>query len=991
MKTKIKTIIWLLGCLLPLSSFAQLSVNAFTTSNYNGAEVSCNGAADGELSAIPSNGVAPYTYAWNTVPVQTTQNATGIAAGVYTVTVTDNAAATATASVTITQPSAVAWSISTVANVSCNGGSDGFLSAVATGGTTPPAYTYIWPTGQIGQMAIGLAAGNYCVTATDGNLCPVTICGTITEPTAVSATIMTQVNVDCFGAATGSASAGGMGGSAPYTFLWDPATGSQTSSTATGLAAGNYCVTVTDANGCVSSTCVVITQPAAAIAASITVNANATNSNCTGALQVVPTGGNALYTFNWSNGGTTQNINGLCVGTYGVTVIDAMGCTATAQVTLLDSSVVTATISAVSNYNGANISCNGLADGELQANVFGGTAPYSYLWSNGQNMAIATGLAAGSYTVTVTDNAAATTTASFMLNDPLAVVATIINQNDVSCFGSSDGSLMAISSGGVGPYTYLWNAATGNQITSTATGLAAGSYCVTATDMNGCAASTCANVLEPNQLTATASLVSPTTSGACNGVAQVTASGGNGGPYSYLWSNGVTGLVATGLCQGVSTVMVVDANGCSATTNVTVYDSTFFSTIISPVSNYNGAAISCNGAADGELLANVFAGTAPYTYLWSGGQTSAQVSGLAAGTYSITVTDFAGQTATTTYQLVEPAVLLTALNPSGNYCTQPGTGIITAIGTGGTMPYTYIWSTGASTQTINNLQPGSYIVTVTDANGCTSSASGTIAQGFSLSHTVLNASCLGNDGAINLNLSQGNYNFSWSNGATTEDLSGLAPGLYHVQIYNNAGCVVNQSITVAGGTNGWVSYSITHANCQNTGGAINQTVTGVNNPQYIWSNGAVTEDLVGLAAGYYSCTITDGTGNCSIIRNYIIYTTNNCNVYIRGYVYNVLNTNQCNVSGASRLANVMVRLQPSGITTFTNNYGYYSFTTTTPGNYTVELVNSAQVNMQLCPAGAIAVNNTQQGSSYNNNNFYLMDSVTVSVSVTASVQGWMRA
>jgi hypothetical protein len=163
---------------------------------------------------------------------------------------------------------------------------------------------------------------------------------------------------------------------------------------------------------------------------------------------------------------------------------------------------------------------------------------------------------------------------------------------------------------------------------------------------------------------------------------------------------------------------------------------------------------------------------------------------LAAGTYQVTVTDALSATAVNSFVLNQPAGLSINIVPSGLYCTQPGNGILTSTVSGGTLPYSYNWGNGANTSFINGLAAGTYQLTATDANGCSASNSGVILPHFTISHAVINASCMGNDGAININLSSGNYTFNWSNGRTTEDLSGLAPGIYTLQINNNAGCVV---------------------------------------------------------------------------------------------------------------------------------------------------------------------------------------------------------
>ncbi|MEG1592455.1 MAG: T9SS type A sorting domain-containing protein, partial [Chryseobacterium sp.] len=238
---------------------------------------------------------------------------------------------------TITQPTAMSATTSQT-NISCNGGTNGTASIVVTGGTAP--YTYSWsPSGGTAATASGLAAGTYTVTVTDANACTITRTVTITQPTAMSATT-SQTNISCNGGSNGTASIVVTGGTAPYTYSWSPTGG--TAATASGLAAGTYTVTVTDANACTITRTVTITQPATAVSGTTVVTNVACNGSATGAINLTPTGGTAPYTFNWGGGITTEDRTNLAAGTYTVTITDANGCTGTVSATVTQSSAVAA-------------------------------------------------------------------------------------------------------------------------------------------------------------------------------------------------------------------------------------------------------------------------------------------------------------------------------------------------------------------------------------------------------------------------------------------------------------------------------------------------------------------------------------------------------------------------------------------------------------------------------------------------------------------------
>ncbi len=248
------------------SNVLQITINPSPTLSSTQVNVLCNGASTGSIDLTVTGGTSPYTYAWSNSA--TTQDISGLVAGTYTVTVTDANSCTKTLSATITQPSALALS-STQVNVLCNGNATGSIDLTVSGGTSP--YTYAWSNSATTQDISGLAAGTYTVTVTDANACTKTLSATITQPSALTLS-KTQVNVLCNGNATGSIDLTVSGGTSPYTYAWS---NSATTQDISGLVAGTYTVTVTDANSCTKTISATITQPAA-----LTASATTTNSTC---------------------------------------------------------------------------------------------------------------------------------------------------------------------------------------------------------------------------------------------------------------------------------------------------------------------------------------------------------------------------------------------------------------------------------------------------------------------------------------------------------------------------------------------------------------------------------------------------------------------------------------------------------------------------------------------------------------------------------------
>ncbi len=661
-----------------------------------GTNVSCFGGSNGSATATASGGNGSFTYAWSNGG--TTATISNLTTGTYTVSVT-SAGQTATGSYTVTQPTAVAVSVSGT-NVSCFGGSNGTATAAASGGTAP--FTFLWSNGATTATISGLAAGTYFATATDANACTSTGSVVISAPAQLVATV-SGTNVLCNSGTSGTASVAASGGTAPFTFSWS---NGATTATISGLVAGTYSATATDANGCTATGSVTISQPTA-LAVSVS-GTPATNGN-DGTTTATPTGGTPAYSYLWSNGGTTQTISGLVAGTYSNTTTDANGCTATGSVTIagggnpIDISIST-----------TNVSCFGGSDGSATATATGGNGSFTFAWSNGATTATISGLNAGSYIVSVTSGAATATTTAVISQPASALTATATGTN-ILCNGASTGTATATATGGTAPYTFLWS---NGGTTQTISGLPAGTYTVSATDANGCTATASVTLTQPaGGINLAFVATKPSCFGGANGKLKVTATAGTA-PYTYLWSNGQTVQTAINLAAGTYSVVVTGANGCTRFGSGTVTQPTEI-----VISSFTAVAPACPGDANGTLKVTATGGTTPYTYLWSNGQTTQTATGLAAGTYSVTVKDKNLCTKTGSGTVANPpAIVITSITSQLLAAGYKVT--VNAVGGTGTKKYRRstgpgTWTTFQTSKFFTGLTAGTYTFEVQDTKLCT--------------------------------------------------------------------------------------------------------------------------------------------------------------------------------------------------------------------------------------------------------------------------------
>jgi hypothetical protein len=591
---------FLTGCNRDMTNSTTVSVNPTPNVAVSTVSSSCS-SSNGSAIAVASGSTAPYTYLWSTTPAQNSATATNLAAGSYTVTVTDANGCSRMGLATVSANSTLVSSASAINHVTCNGGSNGSASASASNGTAP--YTYQWiPSGGNSSTAVNLAAGSYTVLVTDANGCTSSNMVSITQPPALAATISILNGVDCNGGSNGVAAVSVSNGTAPFTYQWTPSGGN--GATASNLSAGVYTVLVTDANGCSTSSSANVPQSSTLAASASALNNVSCNGGNNGAATTAVSGGTSPYTFQWSpSGGNGVTANNLSAGTYTVLITDANGCTSSAFATITQPSAIAAT-----PYVLNNVSCNSGTNGRAVASVSGGTSPYTFQWSpSGGNTATANNLSAGTYTAFITDANGCTSSSSATITQPSALTASASPLNNVWCNGGSNGRAVANASGGTPPYTFQWSPSGGN--TATANNLSAGAYTVLIIDANGCNSSSSATITQPPSLS---SSVAVTNSGCSqsNGAIDLTVSGGTPG-YTYLWSNGATTQDISGLSPGNYTVTVTDSYSCFIIQTATVISSGTLPATPGPIS---GRDLICRNSQQTYSVAAVTGAT---SYTWT--------------------------------------------------------------------------------------------------------------------------------------------------------------------------------------------------------------------------------------------------------------------------------------------------------------------------------------------------------------------------------------
>lgn len=900
--------------------------NLFTVSETIN-NIECGGECTGLIN-ITVNPSGSYTFVWrdeNNQIISNNEDASGLCAGIYTLEVSGEGC-TDFFTYTVTEPEPMAIQIVEVENPTCFGQNNGSIDIEVTGGVGP--YTYFWTSdgcvifNNTGQDLNNLLDCCYSVTVMDATGCQVTreIC--LEAPQVMNLFISTPsdsnglFDVSCNGASDGSISLTVSGGT-PDCTTWAPECyfiewsvdvtqygNPANASFITNLPGGTYAVNVTDANGCLATTTINLTEPE-----EIQSNAIITDVTCHGNNDgtITPNifgGSSTFVNYLWSpsvspNPDDATTLVGLDPGCYTLTVTDSYDCIETFTYCVDEPEVLTASLDVIQP-----TPCTVLCDGTINVNISGGVEPYTVIITDGEGNtytgAFVSDLCDGSYSVFVEDANGCTVELNTTLDSPDTYQVTIQANTllpgqlyTLNCFGDCTGNLTALPSGGAEPFSFLWTDLEGNELSTDAnvSDLCAGIYCVQVTDNSGCVVVECYEITQPQEplvITADISLYpgdyNVSCFGACDASIDLTVTGGVP-DYTFLWDDG-NGLDPQedqfDLCAAYHEVLVTDDNGCFQLLEFDLIEPAPI-VVNETISSFDGGFnVSCNGACDGSITLEILGGEPDYTVFWPElditGETT--VTGLCAGTYTAIITDAIGCSEEVSYTLTQPEVLTVNLDQSFN-CTT-GLTTICATVTGGSGDYDAAWDTGATSTCIDVTESGDYCVTITDSNGCTETMCITI-DAFSqieLTSATEATTCGECNGSITLGITggQGNYSIDWTGAGTVDDnivQTNLCNGTYDVTVSDNGGCSTSLTIEVEEGPNPFIQAIATNPLCYGSNdGSITAVLSNGNGEiAFSWTyNDDPYEgglDLEDLAPGVYEISWSD-EANCTGSQSYTL-------------------------------------------------------------------------------------------------------------------------
>lgn len=819
-------------------------------------QILCNGATNGAVQVEVAGGTKPYKFNWSNG--KTSQNLLDVKAGTYTLNIEDAKGCKRSLTAVINEPSKLISSLVSTKNVSCFDGNDGYINVAVKGGVAP--YEYKWSNGAATQDLTDISHGTYTVAIRDANGCKDSIPTIqITHPPLLEVAVVDIKHVLKNGDKAGAIDISVKGGVTPYQYSWSNGATSEDISSVPG---GDYSVNVMDANGCEKKILATINQPPPLVISLDNVKDILCQGDALGAIDISVTGGKEPYTFNWSNGATTQNVANVKAGEYTVTVKDQNG-----NEKSLSTTITEPTPLVVSKDLIENLKCFQDNSGAIQVTVTGGVEPYQYEWNTGAKTQDISGLDAGEYILTVTDGNQCQKTFRQNITEPTLFASEVSEIVNVKCKGTDEGSVKLDVSGGVTPYSYFWS---NGEKTKDITGVLAGDYSVAVADANGCSNELSVSITEPSALIASIENVTNNLCFGENKGAISLAVGGGTSPYAFEWDNGSATQNLTGLPKGDYTVNVRDANGCMKTLSANISEPEGLT-----ASLLDKADVKCAGDETGKLLVDVKGGVTPYTYIWNSGQATKDISEVAAGQYQLAVTDKNNCKTTLSTEIKQPEPLVISEDTVYNVsCYGDSKGFIDINVKGGVYPYEYKWSNGAVSEDIVNVMAGSYQVKVNDANRCEQTFTTTIRQPEKLVialDSLVNNECSGKEnGAIRITANGGvaPYEYYWNNGETKPVIKNLAAGSYVATLTDANGCIANYTAEVTQPYELVKSIdAITDVRCHgDETGSINVTVMeGVQPYSFEWSNGATSRDIHQVAAGAYSLKITEGNGCVSTL------------------------------------------------------------------------------------------------------------------------------
>lgn len=682
-------------------------------------------------------------------------------------------------------------------------------------------------------------------------------------------------DIDCYGDENGGFDLQITNGVTPFTFNWSDGnvtSGSSRNVSYYNLPAGNGYVVIADANNCYSYAAYHVEGPKDPVRISSEIVEPVTcNGANDGKITIEVHGGTPSYNYSWTTASGGSSVTNVAGGNETVTVTDSKGCTASKTIEMPEPAVLNA------QFDITDVSCFGDSNGVVIAVPEGGTAPYTYLWSNGSTGQTSINWSAGTHSLDLSDANGCSNTFTFTVGGPAQPIAISETINDITCFGFDDGSVSVSVTGGTAPYTYQWSDSNYNQHLSTgtsATDLYPSRWNLSITDDNGCITFAAYNVNEPRALDFTDTLINVSCFGGSDGSIDISPYGGVL-PYNYNWSNGVTVQDNLNISAGNYSVTLTDNNGCTKSRSYTITQPLERLTTLRQQEN-----ISCKDADNGRLGVSPKGGTAPYSYLWTTGDTTSGIDSLAPGNYGVTITDAQGCQLTESFTITEPDSLIVTSRMDSVRCHSFSDGRLTAIVTGGTMPYIVAFGDSNYSRfntdnsfVFDSLPAANYYISATDANGCIYLHAVEVLEPDTLLWETdsTDVSCFGgSDGAADLTVTGGvqPYFYQWKDSldkviSTNQDLTNVSAGYYTVQVTDFNSCVIDGYVTILQPDSIQIFDTAYSTTClENNDGKIEiEVIGGVGNYTYQWSNGEVSQNIMDLASGTYTVEVRD-FNNC---------------------------------------------------------------------------------------------------------------------------------
>ena len=696
----------------------------------------------------------------------------------YTITANANGCSGTPQNVVVTvNPLPIINSIDVLPNTVCIGTPDGQITVNASGGTAPLNYSIDGGALLSNNVFTQLGTGNHNVLVQDANGCQA-VYNNI-QVNGTSGPVINHVqttDLTCYGINSGSIN---IDASGAVQYSIDNGTNWQPSNSFSNLAAGTYSILVQDAGQCLATYTAVINSPT-----QLSATFNTVDEFCgtPGSAHVYVSGGTPGYSYLWSNGETLDSIYNILSGNYSVTVTDANNCTDIFNTTI--GNVPAPTIDII---NSTDVSCYNGFDGSITIQATGAqfySIDNGNTWSSNSTF---NNLPVGTYQVVVRDANGCTDNDVVILTSPSAILAEVTTDPEVC--GAPGGASITVS-GGTAPYTYLWNT---SDTTSAIHGVFHGTYTVTITDANGCTTQVNAIVdYQGGNIQLNYTFTNVACHGDSTGSIQLSISNITP-PYMVNWSHtSDTSLIQTNLYAGAYNVTVSDMYGCTSVATIPISQPQALNL------DLNITNPSCYNSNDGQITANVNGGVSPYSYNWSVGGTGSTLSPVSAGLYYLTVTDANNcSTVASDIQLSNPDQLIVTTQAHNPLCYNGNEGFIVAVANGGTIPYQYQWTGGIDNDTLYNVANGTYVVTVVDAHYCTSTSSATLLNPppiiISGQTQIIN-----HIGSIDVTVQGGllPYNFLWSNGFTTEDITNLGGGTYILTVSDANNCMQTDTFLV---------------------------------------------------------------------------------------------------------------------------------------------------------------------------------------------------